>query len=383
MRRILFLILLTAGLAATASAQYIGKRVSVRAGTPEDKALSEIAAQTDPAKKLELLQKFLAEFGQGELALAAYDALLNFYAEQKQYEQAYESGETLLQLDPDNFSTASTLVRLAQEQGNLERLFRYGELAGQIVQRYRASPAPEGVSPEDWQRRKDDTLAALGEQIRYNEYVLFNAAYQLQNPEQKAALLERFVKAFPDSTYAAAAQSLVATSYQQAQKYDKMLEFANSILAREPNNLGMLLLLADYLSEKGEQLDKAEANARKALEVLSGLQKPEQVTEEQWTRQKSLQQGLARSALGQVLVHQKKLPQAVEEFRAASPLLQPDPVTYGRNLYRLGFTLALMKNNAEARRVLTEAVNVESPYKALAQETLAKLGPAPAAKKRR
>ena len=39
-----------------------------------------------------------------------------------------------------------------------------------------------------------------------------------------------------------------------------MLEVANAVLAKDPANLGMMVLLADYYSEKGEQLDQADGS---------------------------------------------------------------------------------------------------------------------------
>jgi len=85
---------------------------------------------------------------------------------------------------------------------------------------------------------------------------------------------------------------VAAASYLQAQNAPKMLEVANGLLAKDPSNLGMLLLLSDYYCDKADQLAKAEAYAKKALSVLDTSAKPEGVTDEQWTQQKSLQKGL-------------------------------------------------------------------------------------------
>ena len=213
------------------------------------------------------------------------------------------------------------------------------------------------------------------------QYTLFSTAYQTRDPAARAALLERFAAAFPDSPYAANAQTLVAAAYQQAQNYPKMLDFAQKILARDANNLGMLILLSDYFSERGEQLDKAEEYAKKAFDLLEKAQKPEGVAEEQWQKQVSLQKGLAWTALGQVHIHRRRDAQAVEAFRAAAPLLKPDPFTYARNQYRMGFALLNLKRVAEARSVLAEAASIDSPYRALAQEKLKTLPPGPAKKR--
>ena len=110
-----------------------------------------------------------------------------------------------------------------------------------------------------------------------------------------------------------------------------MLEVADGLLAKDPNNIGMLLLLSDYYSEKGEQLDKAETSANKAIALLGTAQKPEGVMDEQWQQQISLQKGLALSSLGQVSIQKKDNAHAVENFEAAAPLLKPNEGSYGRN----------------------------------------------------
>src|SRR5260370_37328719 len=163
---------------------------------------------------------------------------------------------------------------------------------------------------------------------------------------------------------------VAAASYQQAQNAPKMLEVANGLLAKDANNLGMLLLLSDYYCDKTDQLAKAETYSKKAISVLDAAPKPEGVTDEQWAQQKSLQKGLALSSLGQVNIEKKDNAQAVENLKAAAPLLQPDDGSYARNQYRLGFAFLNMKRNAEAKEAFTQAASVNSPYKALAQEKL-------------
>jgi len=369
-------------LAAPAQAQ-IGKRILIQAGTPEDKALAQISAATERAQKLALIDKFLAEYGKGDMAIVAHELYISYYQEEKNHDKVAEYCEKLLSVDPDNFSAAVNLVRAEQEKGDQAKLFAAGERVGGILARYKARPAPEGVSPAQWQLEQTNTLADARDNITYAEYALFNSAYQTRDPAAKAALFERFLTAFPDSPYAANAQTMVAAAYQQAQNYPKMLEFARGILARDPNNTGMLLLLADHFSERGEQLDKAEEYAKKALELLASAQKPAGLADEQWQKELSLQQGLAWTSLGQVYIEHKRDAQALEVFRTAGPLLKPDPVTYARNQYRMGFALLNLKRIAEARAALTEAASINSPYRSLAQAKLHSLPGGASTKKHR
>jgi tetratricopeptide (TPR) repeat protein len=369
MRRVATALVILLALAATAAAQ-MGKQVSVRAGTAEDRLLAAIQASRDPGERLELLNEFLAETEGTDASLLAYELLLNHWWAEKDYAKAYDAGEKALGVDPDNFATAVNLFRIATEQQNAERMDRYGRIVGEIVQRYKARPMPEGMDETMWRHTQQQTLEEAASSINYVELTLFNSAYQQSEPAARAAALERFLEAFPESTYAMNAQMVVAATYQQSQQYDKMLRFANAVLERNPSSYAMLLLLADYWSERGEELDKAEANATRALELLDALERPEHLGEEEWEQEISVRKGLAYSALGQVHIHRRRHAQAVEAFQAASPLLKNEPISYARNLYRLGFTLAQMRRTAEARRILTEAISIESPYKQLAQQTL-------------
>ena len=356
-RRLLGFALLSAGallVVAMPAAAQIGKSVPVPAGSDADHALSEINATTDPTQKLALIDKFAAT-AQGDMAIVVDDTYVNYYLAAKNYDKAFEYGDKLFALDPDNFANAVNMVRAAQEKGDSDKLLSYGAKAADILKRYKASSVPED--------EKKRTLENAHDNIVYVQQLIFNGAYQTKDPTKRAAQLVQFAQMFPDSPYADQAMGVAAASYRQAQNTPKMIEVANGLLAKDPNNVGMLLLLADYYSEKGEQLDKAEADAKKATAALADAKKPEGVTDEQWQQQVSLQKGLALSSLGQVNIQKKNNAGAVENLKAASPLLKSDAGSYARNQYRLGYALLNLKKVQEAKQAFTEAASVDSPYK--------------------
>jgi tetratricopeptide (TPR) repeat protein len=368
--RLLGILAITIFAVRLANGQQIGKFVPIAAGSDEDHALTEINATADPARKLALIDKFAANLGKGDMAIVADDLYVNYYIGQKNYDKAFEYGDKLFALDPDNFENAVNMVRAANEKGDADKLMTYGEKAAGILQRYKAAPPPNGTDADTWKRQQAQALESNKDNIAYVEQSLFMAEYRTANAAKRAASLTHFAELFPDSPYATQALGVAATSYQQAQNIPKMLEVANGVLAKDPNNIGMLLLLSDYYSEKGEQLDKAESSAKKVITLLETAQKPEGITDEQWQKQVSLQKGLALSALGQVSIQKKENAQAVENFKAAAPLLKADEGSYGRNQYWLGFALLNLKRNAEAKEAFTQSASVNSPYKALAQAKL-------------
>jgi tetratricopeptide (TPR) repeat protein len=380
-RNLLSVLMLLAVFVAPVWAQF-GKYVSIPAGSEVDHQLSAIGAATDPAQKLQLIDEFAKAHSDGDLAIIADEQYVNYYLEAKQYDKAFEYGDKLFALDPDNFSNAVNMVRAANEKGDVDRLFGYGEKAGGIIQRYKSMPAPGGTSPDAWTLQKNDKLDGIKENEDYIEQSLLNAATQQKEPAKRSGLLVRFSKMFPDSPNAERAMTMAAFGYQQAQNRAKMVEVANGVLAKDPDNIGILLLLADDYSEKDEQLDKAEAYAKKAAALCETAKRPGGVSDADWQNQNSLQKGLALSALGQVSLQKKQNAQAVEALTKAAPLLKPNATSYARNQYRLGFAYLNLKKLPEAKQALTEAASVDSPYKGPAQEKLKGLGTAKTAVKK-
>ena len=377
----LFAFLLVFVVAGPAAAQ-IGKVVPIPAGTPEDKALADISAAPTNAEKIALLDKFMADFGTSDLTLLAYEQYVSAYAGDKNYAKAFEYADKGLAADPDNFAIAYAAFRAAVEKADVNQEFHYGEALAGLVARFKEQPAPAGEDPAAWEVHKKETLSSVADSMNYVSGTLFNSARAVSDPKLQAALLERFAITFPDSPSAESAQTLVANSYRQMQDYAKMTAFGQKILAKDPNNVSILLLLADDASDRAVNLDQADQYAHKVLDLVAKAEKPAGFTDEQWKARVALQQGLAWSAIGQVAIQKKHDAAALDAFQKAVPLLKSEPFSRARNQYRMGFALLNLKRTEDARAAFTEAASLDTPYKALAQEKLKSLPPASAKKKK-
>jgi tetratricopeptide (TPR) repeat protein len=359
----------------------LGKNVNVPAGSDVDHQLSAINA-ADPSQKLSLLDEFSKAHPDGDIQIVADEQYVNYYTNAKQYDKAFEYGDKLFVLDPDNYSNALNMVRAAAEKGDGDKLFAYGEKADSIVKKYNGSPAPEGTRADEWARDKAEKLASLKEDQEYVRQSLLAVAYNAKDAAKKADYFLRFSRMYPDTPEGEQALTMAASAYQQAQNRAKMQEVANSALAKDPNDIGMLLLLADDYSEKGEQLDKAEAYAKKASSLTDSAKKPDNLSDDQWQKQSSVQKGLALSTLGQINLQRRQNAQSVDNLSKAAPLLKSNSALYARNEYRLGYAFLNLKRNVDATKAFTEAASVDSPYKGPAKQKLAELTGAKAAPKK-
>jgi tetratricopeptide (TPR) repeat protein len=374
-RRILTAQLLLLAFLAPACKAQLGKNVTIPAGSEADHQLTAINA-ADPSQKLPLIDEFAKAYPEGDFQIVADEQYVSYYINAKQYDKAFEYGDRLFALDPNNYLNAVNMVRAAAEKGDPDKLYPYGEKANSIIQAYKASPAPAGANADEWAHSKSEKLASLKDDQDYVEQALLSGAYNAKDPGKKANYFLRFAKMYPDTPESEQALTMAASSYQQAQNRAKMQEVANGALAKDPNDIGMLLLLADDYSEKGDQLDKADAYAKKAASLTDTAKKPANLSDQQWQLQISIQKGLAFSTLGQVSLQKKLNAQAVDNLSKAAPLLKSNDTLYARNQYRLGFAYLNLKKNADATKAFTEAASVDSPYKAPAQEKLAELGSA-------
>src|SRR5215831_16231190 len=123
---------------APAGRAQLGKSVMIPAGSEADRQISAINAASDPAQKLQLIDQFSQAHPDGDLQIVADEQYVSYYINTKQYDKAYE----------------------------------YGDKSAAILQRFKATPAPEGTASDKWTRIQTEKLESIKDNENYIEQSL-------------------------------------------------------------------------------------------------------------------------------------------------------------------------------------------------------------------
>jgi tetratricopeptide (TPR) repeat protein len=146
---------------------------------------------------------------------------------------------------------------------------------------------------------------------------------------------DAFLKNYPESRYRAAVDAKMAMAYQAEGDAAKMFATAEKSVELNPDEVSALSLLAGTLPRRLDPADpgaqaemqKVQLYAQHAIQLLSTMSKPANLTDEQFTRSKNAYLAMCHSGLGLLSYYRNDVPQAIAELQQATQLGQ-DPVDY-------------------------------------------------------
>lgn len=197
-------------------------------------------------------------------------------------------------------------------------------------------------------------------------------------PQQTVNSGQDFLKKFPNSHYAEGVYSRLTNAYEELGDTAKMFDSGRKALALNPDNVDILSLMAYALPRRvnpqaldaAQQLQEAAKYANHALALLGQMQKPANLTQEQFTAAIHAEAASCHSGLGLVNYYQHNIPGMVTEFEEAVKLeANPDPT----DQYLLGVAYLQAKRPADAVDVLQKCAAGSGP---MASRCKASLGQA-------
>jgi tetratricopeptide (TPR) repeat protein len=178
----------------------------------------------------------------------------------------------------------------------------------------------------------------------------FNAA---TTDDAKIQAGEDFEQKFPNSRYLGGVQGTLVTLYYNKQDWTKFYGEADKALAKDPDNVPVLTLVgwviprvynASDPAEPGK-LDQSEKDEKHAIDLISTMQKPPALTDDQFNEAKASAASQAHSGLGMTYFRKNDYQDSSKELESATAETSDvDPA----DLYILGIDYQKLNRNSDA-----------------------------------
>src|ERR1700733_12349828 len=159
-------------------------RITIAAGTDEDRALQAISNEQDAQKKLAMYQDFVQKFSANPAAVAYGNwQIAQSYQATGDVQKALDYGDKAVAAAPHNLDILVLQASLAQQAKNTSKLMDYAAKGGEVCHSIAKQPKPAGMSDSDFaQQVKDETTAAQGS-CDFLETSGFNAIQTESDPK--------------------------------------------------------------------------------------------------------------------------------------------------------------------------------------------------------
>jgi tetratricopeptide (TPR) repeat protein len=378
MRRALVILLLLTSVSAGAQVAHL----LIPAGSPEDKALQAINAESDTEKRIPMLQSFLQQFaGNPQAVIYGQWQLAQQYLDSGDIAKAMDYGQKALAGQPNNLDILVFLAGAANKAKAYDVVVDCAVRGATAFHGIASEPKPEGVSPELFADHIKSAQEPSRGAYEFLEVAGLNAMVAETSAKKRMGYIERYISAFPGSRFQEQVTALGVSTLGELKDSARLLSFSDKALAANPKSVTTLVALSEAFGDSSDAAagTRAESYARKALDLTKD---PAAAPSD--AGQLRLYTGLAHSALGYALLKEDKNLPAIAELKTATGDLKGQGDAYSAALYRLGFAYAKTGKLAEAKATLTELAAIQGPYQGPARDLLAKVqaGAAKASTKR-
>jgi tetratricopeptide (TPR) repeat protein len=214
------------------------------------------------------------------------------------------------------------------------------------------TPAPSGkASPSNAPQAPAEAPKIDPEEEK--AYKAFYDTNAQQQADVRIKLGEQFLAKYPKSKYVEQVYARLMQDYLDKQELDKMYDAADKALALNPDDVTVLVVTGwvyphNYNPDEPnaeKRLSEAEAKEKHALDVLSKLTKPANLTDEQFAKAKDSATSQAHSGLGLIYFRRQDYANSITELQAGEKIATTPDAT---DFYVMGVELQSLKRFGEA-----------------------------------
>ena len=231
--------------------------------------------------------------------------------------------------------------------------YAQGSGQGQGQQKPPQPPAQPGQPAQ--QPAKPATTETSAPPVNAEEEAAYKALFEMKGSEAERLIQagEEFLKKYPESRYRESIYTRLTSAYMFTSQDDKMFAAGEKALELNKDNVDVLALMALAMPRRwnpraldaAQQLDRVEKYAKRAMEIIAAIQKPEGMTDEDFTTAKNEKLYMCHSGLGVTYFQKQRFADSASELEQATKLTTiPDVVDY----YVLGLAYKQVKRYSDA-----------------------------------
>jgi len=335
--------------------------------------LQRIQQEPAQARKLALLEKYLAEYPHSTSIAWVYEQLLLIYMDQSRWDRVIPAAEGLLTVDPNDLDSAHDALKAAEAQNNIDLIAKYAELDWDLAARALRSPKPSDPDDvPDWNKQMDFAR----ENLSYSEYTLAKLAAAQTNDLKRAELALALEERNPRSQFIALTKKPAVTDLASLDPA-KALGLAEQGLLKDPDNIDFLMTVADHEMSTEKNLPEVLSYALRILDLLPRKPQPAELSPAEWEKKQATFTGWANWMAGVVYGKQARYGLSDRYLRSALGYIRENPrltaAAYfylGYDNYALAGELADKGRAIEAVRFSKLCADMDSPFRSLALKNL-------------
>lgn len=351
-------------------------KITITAGTDEDKELTTIGNEQDAQKKISMYQDFLQKYANNPMAVAYGNwQLSQTYQAAGDMQKAIDAGDKALAASPRNLDILTSQVMIAQQIKDNALIFRYALQGGDAYDSIDKQVKPANVADEQFQTDIQSDKQTNKGAYQFFQSAGFNVIQAETDAKTRMDYIERFSATFPKSGLDEQLTSYAMVALSDLKDNQRVIAYGEKALAANPENLPVLLMLANTYVENPGTAAKAVTYAQKAI-FAAKADAPDA------DKYRKISAGVAHCVIGRAYANEGKTLPSIAELKSAMALLKgEDEQQFALAAYLLGWDYAKLNKLTDARAVLTEAVAIPGPVQAPIQDLLTKVNSARAAGK--
>jgi len=350
-------------------------KISITAGTDEDKELTAIGNEQDSQKKISMYQEFLQKYASNPMAIAfAGWQLSQAYQSAGDLQKAIEAGDKALALSPRNLDILMSQAMIAQQLKDNAGVFKYSIRGGDAYNSIDKQAKPADVSDEQFQGSNKADKETNRNAYDYFRSAAFNVLASETDAKTRMDYIEKYTPTFPKA-FEDQLASYAMMSLSELKDNKRLIAYGEKILATDPANVPALLMMANTYVESPDTAAKAMTYAQKVI-VAAKAEAPDA------DKSRKISAGIAHCVMGRAYINEGKTQPSIVELKSATALLKgEDEQQFALASYFLGWNYAKLNKLADARAALSEAAAIPGAMQSIIQDLLTKVNSAKAAGK--